>query len=284
MEIQWYPGHMKKAIRQMQEDMKLIDLVIEIMDARIPMASRNPDIDQMFQGKARILILNKTDLADESVTASWISYYQQQGFHVIAFNAKDARLKKTLGPLVEEAVKKKRERDLKRGIKSRPVRSMIVGIPNSGKSTFINTYAGKASAKTGNKPGVTRGKQWIRLSKTLELLDTPGILWPKFEEPAIGYHLAYVGSIRDEILGKEELCVSLMKELELLYPGRINEHYGLSESPPLTEILYEIAKLRKCLKVGGEPDTGRVADFILDDFRNGRLGRISLERPNHDER
>ena len=205
MQIQWYPGHMTKAVRQMKEDMKLIDLVIEICDARIPAASRNPDVDGIAGGKERIVLLNKADLADESVTDRWIRYFKEHKLHAAAIDARQKKSLRVVDAIVEKAMAKKRERDERRGIRPRPVRTMIVGIPNSGKSTFINSYAGKARAKTGNKPGVTKGKQWIRPNKRLELLDTPGILWPKFEDESVGFHLACVGSVKDEIFEKKSI-------------------------------------------------------------------------------
>ena len=210
MILQWYPGHMTKAKRQMQEDLKLIDLIIELIDARVPLSSRNPDIDQMGQNKSRLILLNKSDLADEAMNEAWTAYFQKKGFYVLKVNSKSGAGLKAIQGIVQEACKEKIERDRRRGIKNRPIRAMVVGIPNVGKSTFINSYAGKACAKTGNKPGVTKGKQWIRLNKNLELLDTPGILWPKFEDQEVGKRLAYIGSIKDEILNLEELSLELL--------------------------------------------------------------------------
>ena len=200
MEFQWYPGHMTKAKRQMMEDIKLIDLVIELVDARIPLSSRNPDIDELGKQKARLILLNKTDLADPKVTIRWKEYFQKKGYFVVTLDSRNRKGMKEVTQVVMDACAKKIERDRARGIKNRPVRAMVVGIPNVGKSTFINSYAGKACAKTGNKPGVTKGKQWIRLNKNVELLDTPGILWPKFEDQTVGLHLACIGSIKDELL------------------------------------------------------------------------------------
>ena len=219
MHFQWYPGHMTKAKRAMQEDIKLIDVIIELVDARIPRSSKNPDIDSLAQGKSRILLLNKSDMADAAKTQSWISYYEKQGFLALAVNSKKKNELKQVNALVQKACEKKIERDRKRGIKNRPVRAMIVGIPNVGKSTFINSFAGKACAKTGNKPGVTKGKQWIRLNKQVELLDTPGILWPKFEDQTVGQHLAFIGSIKDELIQSVELALDLIEFLTASYPG-----------------------------------------------------------------
>ena len=229
MNIQWYPGHMTKAKRAMKEDIKLIDLVIELVDARMPLGSRNPDIDVLARGKGRMILLNKADLADERKNEQWTSWFKAQGFHVVKINARTGMGLKQITPLVQEACREKIERDRRRGIKNRPVRAMVVGIPNVGKSTFINSFAGKACAKTGNKPGVTKGNQWIRLNKTLELLDTPGILWPKFEDQAIGMNLAFIGSINDEILDKTELAAELARFLIIHYRGMMEERYQLEE-------------------------------------------------------
>ena len=200
MNVQWYPGHMTKAKRQMQEDIKLIDLIIELVDSRVPLASRNPDIDELGKNKARLILFNKSDLGDERQNEAWKAYFQGNGFYVVKVDSRSGSGMKAIQAAIQEACKEKTERDRRRGIKNRPIRAMVVGIPNVGKSTFINTFAGRACAKTGNKPGVTKGKQWIRLNKNVELLDTPGILWPKFEDEAVGMRLAYIGSIKDDIL------------------------------------------------------------------------------------
>lgn len=277
MEIQWYPGHMTKARRQMQEDIKLIDLVIELLDARVPLASRNPDIDELAKGKARLILLNKADLADPTATSSWKDYFKKQGCFVVTLDARSRKNMNEITDVIMEACAKKIERDRARGIKNRPVRAMVVGIPNVGKSTFINSYAGKASAKTGNKPGVTKGKQWIRLNKNVELLDTPGILWPKFEDPDIGLHLACVGSIKDELLHAEELSMVLMSIIRKHYPGTLANRYGLAEGIDTAQMLAQIADGRNCVLRGGEPDYTKAARILIDDFRSGTLGRISLE-------
>ena len=218
MNIQWYPGHMTKAKRAMKEDIKLIDLIIELVDARVPLSSRNPDIDELGAGKARMVLLNKADLADERRNSAWASYFEEKGFHVVKIDSKSGAGLKQINGVVQEACKEKIERDRRRGILNRPVRAMVVGIPNVGKSTFINSFAGKACAKTGNKPGVTKGNQWIRLNKSLELLDTPGILWPRFEDQKVGIRLALIGSINDEILNKDELALELIRFLNKEYP------------------------------------------------------------------
>lgn len=279
MNYQWYPGHMTKAKRMMQENMGLIDLVIELVDAREPISSRNPDIDELGKGKARMVLLNKSDLADSRANKEWMAYFQKKGFHVLEINSKTGSGIKNIQAAVQEACKEKIERDRKRGILNRPVRAMVVGIPNVGKSTFINSFAGKACAKTGNKPGVTKGKQWIKLNKQLELLDTPGILWPKFEDQAIGMKLAFIGSINDEILLIDELALDFIKHVGVRYESLITERYSLESFGTPLEVLSGIALNRRCFKKGEELDLEKAAGMLMDDFRSGKLGRISLEWP-----
>ena len=278
MNYQWYPGHMTKDRRMMQEDMKLIDLVIELIDARIPLSSRNPDIDELGKGKSRIILLNKADLADERQNSAWTEYFQKLGYFVAKINSRTGAGLKTIQPLIQEACREKIERDRKRGILNRPVRAMVVGIPNVGKSTFINSFAGRACAKTGNKPGVTKGKQWIRLNKNVELLDTPGILWPKFEDQQVGIRLAFVGSIKDDILNMEELVLLLIDYIRGHYPGFLTKRYQIEEEGSALEILTAIARVRGCLKKGEELDYTKTAGIFFDDFRAGKIGRITLER------
>ena len=277
MNVQWYPGHMTKAKRQMQEDLKLIDLIIELVDARVPLSSRNPDIDQLGQNKSRLILLNKADLADERQNEAWKVYFQSKGFHVVKVDSRNGAGMKTIQNVIQEACKEKIERDRRRGIKNRPIRAMVAGIPNVGKSTFINTFAGKACAKTGNIPGVTKGKQWIRLNKNVELLDTPGILWPKFEDQEVGIRLAFVGSIKDDILNMEELALKLIDYLKERYTGLLEKRYGISEAGNAVEILGDIAKARGCLKKGEELDYTKASGLLFDDFRGGKIGRITLE-------
>ena len=279
MNIQWYPGHMTKARRMMQENIKLIDIVVELLDARVPISSRNPDIDTLADNKYRLIILNKSDLADEKVNESWKEYYRNKGINVVTINAKSGQGMKNITALVMEACKEKIERDRKRGIINRPIRAMIVGIPNVGKSTFINSFAKKACAKVGNKPGVTKGKQWIKINKNVELLDTPGILWPKFEDETVGRHLAFIGSINDDILNKVELSCELIDFIKTEYPGILTERYQIEEDKDTSDILSDIAKKRGCLQKGNELDYEKAAAIILDEFRNGVLGRMSVERP-----
>ena len=287
MNYQWYPGHMTKAVRMMQENIKLVDLIIELLDARIPLSSRNPDINELGKNKSRIVLMNKSDLADPAQNRQWVQYFQEQGAHVLEINAKSGAGLKAIDGLVQEACREKLERDRKRGIVNRPVRAMVVGIPNVGKSTFINSFAGKACAKTGNKPGVTKGKQWIRLNKNLELLDTPGILWPRFEDQEVGMRLAFIGSMNDEIIVQEELACDLIRVIHRYYPEAVPGRYSLEDgawlqSTELTEeeaagVLAGIAESRKCIAKGGEPDLSRAAALFIDDFRSGRLGRLTLE-------
>ena len=279
MNIQWYPGHMTKARRMIQENVKLIDIVVELLDARVPISSRNPDIDTLANNKYRLIILNKSDLADEKVNESWKEYYRNKGINVVTINAKSGQGMKNITALVMEACKEKIERDRKRGIINRPIRAMIVGIPNVGKSTFINSFAKKACAKVGNKPGVTKGKQWIKINKNVELLDTPGILWPKFEDETVGRHLAFIGSINDDILNKVELSCELIDFIKTEYQGILTERYQIEEDKDTSDILSDIAKKRGCLQKGNELDYEKAAAIILDEFRNGVLGRMSVERP-----
>ncbi len=279
MNIQWYPGHMTKAKRMMQEDIKLIDIVIELLDARVPFASRNPDIDSLANNKFRLVLLNKCDLADEAVTARWEAYFKERGIMVVTINARDGQGMKAITAKVQEACREKIERDRRRGIMNRPIRAMIVGIPNVGKSTFINSYARKACTKVGNKPGVTKGKQWIRINKNVELLEKAGILWPKIEDELLGEHLAFIGSINDEILQKTELACKLITFLKEQYPGILEERYQVQEDSEASAILGEIAEKRGCLLKGKELDYEKAAGIILEEFRNGKLGRISVEQP-----
>ncbi len=283
MHFQWYPGHMTKAKRMMQENMKLIDLVIELVDARIPLSSRNPDIDELGKGKARLVLLNKSDLAEERMNNAWAEYFREKGFAAVKVNSKKGNGLKQIQGAIQEACREKTERDRKRGILNRPVRAMVVGIPNVGKSTFINALAGKACAKTGNKPGVTKGKQWIRLNKQVELLDTPGILWPKFEDQKVGLRLAFIGSIKDEILNTEELALEFIKFMGGEYPGVLEEKYQIPSWGDCFETLRGIAESRHCLVRGNELDTEKAASLLLDDFRNGRLGRITLEKLDNND-
>ena len=278
---QWYPGHMTKAKRMMREDIKLIDLVIELVDARVPLSSRNPDIDELGKNKSRIILLNKSDLADARKNKIWMDYFLSKGIHVLEINSKTGAGVKSIQGVVQEACKDKIERDRKRGILNRPVRAMVVGIPNVGKSTFINSFAGRACAKTGNKPGVTKGKQWIRLNKSLELLDTPGILWPKFEDQTVGLRLAMIGSINDEIIHQDELAYELIRFLRGAYPGLLEQRYAVEipDGQDAYETIKAVCVSKKCYLKGEELDIMKASAMIVDDFRNGRIGKITLEMP-----
>ena len=280
MQYQWYPGHMTKAKRMMQENIKLVDLIIELVDARIPYSSRNPDIDELGRNKARLILLNKADLADEAANAAWTKALEATGAVVVKANSRSGAGLKAVQGAVAEACKEKIERDRRRGIKNRPVRAMVAGIPNVGKSTFINSYAGKACAKTGNKPGVTRGAQWIKLNRQLELLDTPGILWPRFENQEVGFRLALIGSIRDEVLNTEEMAFTFFQFLRVNYPGLLQQRYEIEESDDALENLNRIAENRLCRLKGNMLDLKKASDIVIDDFRSGRLGRITLEFPD----
>ena len=277
MHFQWYPGHMTKARRMMQENIKLIDIVVELVDARVPFSSKNPDIDELAKNKYRLIVLNKADMADAKTTAAWQNYFEAKGFFVAKVNSQKGAGMKEVKSLIEKACQEKKARDKKRGILNRPLRAMVVGIPNVGKSTFINSFAGKACAKTGNKPGVTKGKQWIRLNKGLELLDTPGILWPKFEDQTVGLHLAMIGSMNDEIIHLDELAFELIQFIASSYEGLLEKRYEITVQPDAYDTLKEICISRRCYLKGEELDIMKASALVVEDFRSGRLGRITIE-------
>lgn len=282
MDINWYPGHMTGARRKMQEDIKLCDIVIELLDARIPGSSKNPDLDDLIGNKKRLIILNKADMADSAVTEKWVNYYESKGIKVLTMDSRVRKQTLKVTAAVKEVCKEKIERDRRRGIAARPIKAMVAGIPNVGKSTFINSFVGKTSAKTGNKPGVTRGNQWIRISKDINLLDTPGILWPKFDNQQIGLNLAYIGSVNDNILEMTEVAAEFIKFLKDNYCNILAERYMIKDVDDIFQIMEEIAIAKKCVKKGGEPDIEKACILLLDDFRSGKLGRISLETPQED--
>ena len=280
MNVQWYPGHMTKTRRQIEADLKLVDAVCEIVDARIPVSSRNPDIDAICGNKPRIIVLNRMDLADPAATKLWTAYFRGKGMSVVATDCKSRKGIGEFEPAVRIACKEKLERDAAKGM-SRPLRVMVVGIPNVGKSTLINQISGRKGAKAENRPGVTRGKQWVTVDNGLRLLDTPGILWPKFEDPNVGMMLAYTGAVKDGIMDLEELACRLMSLLWLRYPEKIKERYGIDceADMPGWELLQAAGKKRGYLLARGEIDTERMAKVLLDEFRGGKLGRFTLEVP-----
>lgn len=280
MNIQWYPGHMTKTRRQIEADLKQVDAVCEIVDARIPLSSRNPDIDSICGSKPRIIVLNRMDLADPSATKKWISYFKARGMAVIATDCKSRRGISDFTPAARLACKEKLARDAARGM-NRPLRVMVVGIPNVGKSTLINQISGRKGAKAENRPGVTRGKQWVTVDAGLQLLDTPGILWPKFEDPEVGMMLAYTGAVKEGVIDLEELACRLMELLHKFYPQVLLERYKV-EAPghtPGWQLLEMAGRKRGYLVSGGEVDSERMSKMLLDEFRSGKLGKFTLEMP-----
>ncbi len=281
MNIQWFPGHMTKTRRMLAENLKLIDVVIELLDSRIPRSSKNPEIDEILKSKPKIIALNKSDLADERISNEWNRWYNQQGYTNVFINSKDGKGINELKSKMRAIMKEKIDREKQKGRLVRTIRTMVVGIPNVGKSSFINKIAGKASAVTGDKPGVTRGKQWIRLNEEIELMDTPGILWPKFDDQQVGLNLAFTGAIKDDILDITELAIALMQQLITICPDRLKERYKLDLAKEMTgeELLKSAGKNRGCIISGGEIDLQRISAIVLDEFRGGKIGRITLERP-----
>ena len=280
LNIQWYPGHMTKTRRQIEADLKLVDAVCEIVDARIPMSSRNPDIDAICGGKPRILVLNRMDLADPEATKKWAAFFRDKGMSVIATDCKSRRGISDFTPAARRACAEKLERDAKRGM-NRPLRVMVVGIPNVGKSTLINQISGRKGAKAENRPGVTRGKQWVTVDAGLQLLDTPGILWPKFEDPRVGMMLAYTGAVKENVIDLEELACFLMTLLHKHYPQALLDRYQVEapEDTPGWELLELAGQKRGYLVSGGEVNLERMARVLLDEFRGGKLGKFTLEMP-----
>lgn len=281
MNIQWFPGHMTKARRMIEEDVKLVDVVVELLDARIPYSSKNPDVMDYIRQKPHLLVLNKADIADAAVTQEWISYYHAKGIPAVEADSVHGGGVARVFDAVRRTLSDKLEREREKGFVNKKIKMMIVGVPNVGKSSFINKVAKRASAKTGDKPGVTRGKQWIRLQDGYELLDTPGILWPRFDDQSVGMKLAFTGAVKDEIMDVEELACALLGILRSRYPQRLLERYQLEslECEMDYELLERIAKKRGFLVAGGQLDTRRAAIILLDEFRGARLGKISLERP-----
>jgi len=280
MTIQWYPGHMTKTRRQIEADLKQVDAVCEIVDARIPVSSRNPDIDSICGSKPRVIVLNRIDLADPAATKVWAAYFRSKGMSVVCTDCKSRKGIADFNPAVRNACKEKIERDQARGM-NRPVRLMVVGIPNVGKSTLINQVSGRKGAKAENRPGVTRGKQWVTVDSTLQLLDTPGILWPKFEDPEVGMMLAYTGAVKEGVIDLEELACRLMELLLKFYPQTLMDRYKV-EAPagtPGWELLEMAGRKRGYLMARAEVNTERMAKVLMDEFRSGKLGKFTLEMP-----
>jgi ribosome biogenesis GTPase A len=282
MTIQWFPGHMAKARRQVTEKLKLVDIIIELVDARIPISSRNPMIDEVVQQKPRLVLLNKADMADKVLTDQWIDYFAKQGIKALAVNAQGGT---GLGDIVKaskQILSEKFDRMRAKGMKPRAIRAMIVGIPNVGKSTLINRLAKKNIAKTGNTPGVTKAQQWIKVGKEMELLDTPGILWPKFEDEEVGYKLALTGAIKDTILNLQDIAVYGLRFLENQYPKRLEDRYGIDIFPEeIVEVFDKIGTQRGCLVSGGGVDYDKTSDLIVRDIRSERLGKLTFDIPGH---
>ncbi|WP_075980946.1 ribosome biogenesis GTPase YlqF [Bacillus massilinigeriensis] len=280
MTIQWFPGHMAKARRQVTEKLKLVDIIFELVDARIPFSSRNPMIDEIIQHKPRLVLLNKADMADKDKTNQWIQYFRSKGIHALAINSQAGVGMKDIVHASKEILQEKFDRMKAKGVKPRAIRAMIVGIPNVGKSTLINRLAKKNIAKTGNTPGVTKAQQWIKVGKELELLDTPGILWPKFEDQDVGMKLAITGAIKDTILNLHDVAIHALKFLESEYPERLKERYKLESIPSdIVELLDMIGRLRGCLMGGGEVDYDKVTELVIREIRTEQLGALTFETP-----
>lgn len=284
VDIQWFPGHMAKTRRLMKENLPLVDVVVEITDARVPASSRNPEMKNLVGGKPRVVVLNKCDMADEALTAEWIEYYRTNGVRAVAMDCRSGKGLNRLVPTVKEVMKKELEKRAAKGMEGKPIRMMIVGIPNVGKSSFINRVAGGKRAKVEDRPGVTRGKQWVTLEKGIDLLDMPGVLWPKFDDKTVGEHLAFTGAIKDDILNTELLAMRLADLLNREYHSLLCERYRLTDEETAGIEPYDLLSLigaKRGMKIsGGEVDTERAAAMLLDEFRGGKIGRMTLEMPN----
>ena len=284
VDIQWFPGHMAKTRRLMKENLPLVDVVVEITDARVPASSRNPEMKNLVGGKPRVVVLNKCDMADEALTAEWIEYYRTNGVRAVAMDCRSGKGLNRLVPTVKEVMKKELEKRAAKGMEGKPIRMMIVGIPNVGKSSFINRVAGGKRAKVEDRPGVTRGKQWVTLEKCIDLLDMPGVLWPKFDDKTVGEHLAFTGAIKDDILDTELLAMRLADLLNREYHSLLCERYRLTDEETAGIEPYDLLSLigaKRGMKIsGGEVDTERAAAMLLDEFRGGKIGRMTLEMPN----
>ncbi len=281
MNIQWFPGHMTKAIRMMQENLRLIDLVIELVDARLPLSSRNPMVDELCGDKPHLLLLNKSDIADHEATKEWERYFSDCGITALAVSSVSGKKLNFIFDRCKTLLADKIQREKDKGIVNRSIKIMVCGVPNVGKSSFINNLSGKKSAITGDRPGVTKGKQWIRLPNNFELLDTPGILWPKFDDEEVGLKLAYTGAVKDEIMDIEELACHLLTYLRSAYPNCLTERYKMTDFDEMQgyEMLELLGRKRGFVVSGGEIDTERAAHILLDEFRAARLGNITLEKP-----
>lgn len=279
--VQWFPGHMARTRRQIKESLPLVDAVTELLDARIPESSQNPELSELIGNKPRIVLLNKCDLADEQTTRRWLDYFESMGAGALAVDCRSGKGLNAYHPLVRKILSDRIRINTEKGMAGKPLRVMVVGIPNTGKSSFINRMAGKNRAKVADKPGVTRQNQWFSIGNGIELLDTPGVLWPKFDDPKVGDRLAFIGSVKGEILDSELMAVRLLEVLQAEYADRLQQRYGVEPAPDEEpwELLQRIGKKRGMLVRGGEIDTERASNMLLDEYRSGRLGRISLERP-----
>lgn len=281
MQVQWFPGHMAKARREVEGNLKLVDFVIELLDARAPLSSENPMLHQIVQNKDKMVVLMKRDLADPNVTAAWLTYYKERNIPAVAVDASNRDDMKQVVQLAKQLGKKKIDQLVAKGMKARPHRAMILGIPNVGKSTLINRLANRKAAKTGDRPGITKQQLWIKIKKDFELLDTPGILWPKFEDQVVGYRLASIGTIKDQVISLQDIVVFVIKFLQRKYPDLLLERYGVeADLDDMVEIFERIGKKRGALESGGEVDFDKVSELVLRDLRSGRIGRVSLEAPD----
>ncbi|MDQ0215106.1 ribosome biogenesis GTPase A [Oikeobacillus pervagus] len=284
MTIQWFPGHMAKARREVTEKLKLIDIVFELVDARLPLSSRNPMIDEIIGQKPRIILLNKADMADHERTEQWLAFFRERGMTALAINSQAGNGLQMILKTAKHLLKEKLDRMKARGMKPRAIRALIVGIPNVGKSTLINRLAKRNIAKTGNTPGVTKAQQWIKVGKEMELLDTPGILWPKFEDEAVGYKLALTGAIKDTIINLQEVAIYALKFLQAHYPERLKERYGIDQLPDdIVELLDDIGAKRGCLTSGGQINYDKATEVIIRDVRTERLGKLTFDFPEEEE-
>ncbi|MDO9629926.1 MAG: ribosome biogenesis GTPase YlqF [Acholeplasmataceae bacterium] len=277
-QIQWFPGHMFKSLRQIREKISIMDIVLVLVDSRLPLSSINPELFKIISHKPKVMLFNKMDLADENILNQWVTYYQNEGFATLKIDSMTGKNVNKIHPLCLDVLKEKMEREKNKGLKPRPLRTMILGIPNVGKSTLINQLSKSSATKTGNTPGVTKAQQWIKLGENFELLDTPGVLWPKFDDPIVGYHLAITGAIKDKILPEDDVVQYAMKFLVKYYPNRLYDRYGIQIESDFVEMLDTIGKLRGCLIKNGEIDYDRVYTIVLTDIRNKMLGGLSFDR------